>query len=52
MTIIKLKEHLGLTNKQIAEFFGISVKSFNNSSAKKRYETAFIKIYEYLKTKN
>ena len=49
MEFKQLKKELGLSNKEIAEFFGLSAISFANSSAKKRYEDAFCKIYDYVK---
>lgn len=49
MTIKKLKKELGLSNKEIAEFFGMSYNAYANSSAKERYENALCRFYEYLK---
>ncbi len=46
MDIKKLKKELGLSNKEIAEFFGMSYNAYANSSAKKRYETALCRFYE------
>lgn len=48
MTIHELKKELGLSNKDIAGFFGLSTLSYANSSAKKRYENALCSFYEYL----
>ena len=47
----KLKEELKLTNKEVAEFFGMSYGSFSNSSAKERYEKALCNFFEYLNTR-
>ena len=44
--IKQLKKELGLSNKDLAEFFGMSYFTYANSSAKKRYETALCKFYE------
>lgn len=49
MTIKDLKKELGLKDKDLAELFGLNPISFYRSSARKRYEQAFIKIYEFLK---
>ena len=49
MNIKQLKNELGLSNKQIAEFFDLSYDCYSNSSAKKRYENALIKFYNYIK---
>ncbi len=49
MNIKQLKQELGLKDKDLAEFFGLNPISYYRSSAKKRYEQAFINIYEFLK---
>ena len=49
MDIKTLKKELQLSNKMIAEFFGLKLSTFANSSAKKRYEEALCKFYDYLK---
>ena len=49
MEIKQLKKELGLSNNQIAEFFGLSRSNYQTSSAKKRYENALIKFYEHIK---
>lgn len=49
MKIKELKKELGLSNKQIAQFFGMTYGSFANSSAKDRYENALCKFYSFLK---
>lgn len=46
MDIKTLKKELGLSNKDIAEFFGMSYFAYANSSAKKRYENALCRFYE------
>jgi isopentenyldiphosphate isomerase len=48
MTINELKKELGISNKEIAEFFGLSEMSYANSSAKKRYENALCKFYTFV----
>jgi hypothetical protein len=42
-------KHYGLTNGLLAEAFGLSYRSFINSSARKRYEQAALKIIEIYK---
>lgn len=49
MTINELKKELGLSNKDIAEFFGLNEMSYANSSAKKRYENALCLFYDFMK---
>ena len=49
MTIQELKKELGLSNKDIAEFFGLTPAAYANSSAKHRYENALCFFYEFLK---
>jgi len=49
MKIKQLKRELGLSNKEIAQFFDMGYYSYSNSSAKKRYENALCKFYEYIK---
>ncbi len=41
MTINKLKKELGISNKDIAGFFGLTPAAYANSSAKHRYENAY-----------
>jgi len=48
MDIKQLKKELGLKDKDLAEFFGLKHRSYSESSAKKRYEQAFINIYNFL----
>ena len=50
MTIKELKEELGISDKDIAGFFKLSIGSYRNSSAKKRYEEALCKFYDLIKT--
>jgi len=47
MTIKQLKKELGLTDKQIAEFFGLNESSYRNSTAKSRYEQSLIRFYNF-----
>ena len=51
MNIKQLKKELSLSNKDMAEFFNLSLDSFANSTAKKRYENALCKFYKYLNNK-
>ena len=46
--ITKLKKELGISNKEIAEFFDMNYNSYANSSAKQRYETALCRFYEHV----
>jgi len=48
MTIKQLKKELGLKDKDIAEFFGLSRLGYANSSAKSRYESALCQFYAFL----
>ena len=48
MDIKQLKKELGLTNADIAKFFGLKEKAYYYSSARKRYEESFIRIYSFL----
>lgn len=49
MTIQELKKELGLSNSEIAEFFGLTPAGYANSSAKKRYEDALCNFYAFIK---
>ena len=54
MTINQLKKELKLSNKklsnkEIAKFFDLKPTSYANSTAKKRYEQALCRFYEYIK---
>jgi hypothetical protein len=49
MDIHELKKELGLTQKEISEFFNMTYGAFANSSAKQRYETALCKFYFFLR---
>jgi hypothetical protein len=51
MKIKELKKELGLTNTEIAEFFGLTPGAYANSSAKKRYEDALCNFYAFVKSK-
>lgn len=49
MNISELKKELGLSDKEIAEFFGLkNMHTYRNSSAKKRYEEALCNFYSFL----
>ena len=50
MNIKQLKKELGLSNKDLAEFYDMSYGAYANSSAKQRYETALIRFYECVLT--
>ena len=51
MTIKQLKKELSLSNKDLAELFEMKRSAFQNSTAKKRYESALCKFYEIVKVK-
>ena len=51
MTINELKKELGLSNTDIAWFFGLSPAAYANSSAKARYEAALCNFYAAVKSK-
>lgn len=51
MTIIELKKELGLSQKDLAQFFDMSYGAFANSTAKERYENALCRFYEVVKSK-
>jgi len=46
MDIKQLKKELGLSQKDLAEFFGMRYGVFANSTAKKRYERALVRFYQ------
>lgn len=48
----QLKKELGLSNTDIAKFFEMNPMSFANSTAKKRYEKALCKFYEFIQNKH
>lgn len=49
LNIKQLKKELQLSNTKIAEFFDLTPASFANSTAKKRYEQALFRFYDFLK---
>lgn len=49
MKIKQLKKELNLSNKDLAEFFGMNYGSYANSTAKKRYENALCRFYAKIK---
>jgi hypothetical protein len=51
ININDLKKELGISNKDIAEFFGLTPGAYANSSAKKRYEDALCNFYAFVKSK-
>lgn len=51
MKIEQLKKELGISNKDIADFFGLTPGAYANSSAKKRYEDALCNFYAFVKSK-
>lgn len=51
MTINELKKELGLTNADLAGFFGLTPMGYANSSAKARYEAALCAFYAVVKSK-
>jgi hypothetical protein len=52
MTINELKKELGLTNTDLAGFFGLSPAAYANSSAKPRYEAALCNFHAAVKSKS
>jgi len=52
MNIKELKKELSLSNRDIADFFGLTEMGYANSSAKKRYETALCNFYAFVKSKS
>ncbi len=52
MNIKQLKKELDLSNKDLAEFFDMRYTVYANSTAKKRYENALCKFYEYILLNN
>lgn len=52
MTIQELKQELCLSDKDIAQIFGLkNLVTYQNSSAKVRYETALCRFFEVVKEK-
>jgi len=51
MTIQQLKKELKISNKDIADMFGLNLDSYQNSSAKKRYEKGLIEFYKVVNAK-
>ena len=49
MDIKQLKKELGLSNKDLAEFFDMTYGAFANSTAKDRYEVALCRFYSHIK---
>jgi hypothetical protein len=49
MNIKELKKELGLSNSDIAKFFGLTQMGYANSSAKDRYDTALCLFYAFCK---
>ncbi len=49
MEIKQLKKELGLSNKDLADFFDMSYSAYANSTAKERYETALCCFYSVIK---
>lgn len=49
--IKEIKKHFRLSNTDLAGFFGLSVETFQNSSAKKRYEQAIVLFYNFVKNR-
>jgi len=45
MNIKQLKKELSISNKDIAELFGLTPSAYANSSAKRRYEDALVNFY-------
>ena len=50
MNIKELKKELGISDKEIAEFFELkTVQAYRSSSAKKRYDNALCSFYAFCK---
>ena len=49
MNIKQLKKELGIDNNKLAQFLDLTPASFANSTAKRRYENALCKFYEFVK---
>lgn len=49
LNIKQLKKELGLSNKDLAEFFDMSYGAYANSTAKERYEVAICRFYSHIK---
>jgi hypothetical protein len=49
VTYKKIKKELGLNDSDIAGFFDMTLNSYANSSAKKRYQNALCKLYMVIK---
>ena len=49
MDIKQLKKELGLSNKDLAEFFDMTYGAYANSTAKERYENALCRFYSVIK---
>ena len=45
LTIKDIKKELNITNKDIANMFGLTPLAYANSSAKRRYEDALVNFY-------
>lgn len=50
--IKQLKKELGISQKDIADFFQMSYGAYANSTAKERYEEALCRFYEVVKNKD
>lgn len=49
-TIEQIKKELGISNSDIAEFFGFkNTTAYNTSSAKKRYDNGLCAFYDKIK---
>ena len=49
--IKELKKELGLSDKDISEFFGLkNAHTYRTSSAKQRYDKALCRFHEHIKT--
>lgn len=49
MNINDVKKELGLSQKDLAEFFDMSYGAYANSTAKTRYENALCRFYDLAK---
>lgn len=49
-TFNEIKKELGLTDAKMAEIFGFKTQNaYSNSSTKKRYQDAVVKLYSMIK---
>ena len=47
----KIKQELNIDNKDVSKIFGLNYASFIASSARKRYEESFCRMYKLINSK-